>query len=34
MKVKEKGLETAVVGFEPGFSVAIQKSADKCFTLK
>ena len=34
MKVKEKGIETAVVGFEPGFSVAIQKSADKCFTLK
>jgi uncharacterized protein (TIGR00288 family) len=33
IKVKEKGIETAVVGFDPGFSVAIQKSADKCFTL-
>jgi len=33
MKVKEKGIETAVVGFEPGFSIAIQKSADNCFTL-
>lgn len=34
MKVKEKGIETAIVGFEPGFSVATQKSADNCFTLK
>ncbi|NPD88491.1 MAG: NYN domain-containing protein [Asgard group archaeon] len=34
MKIKEKGIETAVVGFEPGFSIAIQKSADNCFVIK
>ena len=28
LKLKEKGIETAVVGFEPGFSVALKKSAD------
>ncbi|MFW9851989.1 MAG: NYN domain-containing protein [Candidatus Thorarchaeota archaeon] len=28
IKLKEKGIETAVVGFEPGFSVALKKSAD------
>jgi uncharacterized protein (TIGR00288 family) len=34
LKVKEKGIETAIVGFEPGFSIAIQKSADSCFTIQ
>lgn len=33
-KVKEKGIETAIVGFEPGFSVAIKKTADAVFTLE
>ncbi len=28
LKIKEKGIETAVVGFEPGFSIALKKSAD------
>jgi hypothetical protein len=32
--VKEKEFKAAVVGFEPGFSIAIQKSADNCFTIK
>ena len=33
LKIKEKGIETAVVGFEPGFSVAVKKTADIVFCL-
>ena len=32
-KVKEKGIETAVLGFEPGFAVALKNSADFVFEL-
>lgn len=32
-KVKEKGVETAILGFEPGFSVALKNSADFVFEL-
>ena len=34
MKVKEKGIETAVIGFEPGFSIATQKSADRSLIIE
>ncbi len=33
LKIKEKGLETIVIGFEPGFSVAIRKTADIVLTI-
>jgi uncharacterized protein (TIGR00288 family) len=33
-KVKEKGLETAAIGFEPGFSIAVQKMANHTFFLE
>jgi len=33
LKLKEKGIETIIVGFEPGFSVAVKKHADKIFLL-
>ncbi len=32
-KVKEKGVETAILGFEPGFAVALKNSADYVFEL-
>ena len=32
-KVKEKGVETVVLGFEPGFAVAMKKAADYVFEL-
>lgn len=32
-KVKEKGIETAILGFEPGFAVALKNSADYVFEL-
>jgi len=32
-KLKEKGIDTAIVGFDPGFSVALQKGADYAFEL-
>lgn len=34
MKLKEKGVETAIVGFDPGFSVALQNVSDYAFELK
>lgn len=33
LKIKEKGIETVVIGFEPGFSVALKKTADLVFTI-
>ncbi|MHA1687236.1 MAG: NYN domain-containing protein [Candidatus Heimdallarchaeaceae archaeon] len=33
LKMKERGIETAIVGFEPGLSVAITKIADHTFLL-
>lgn len=33
MKLKEKGVDTAIVGFDPGFSVALQNVADYAFEL-
>jgi len=33
-KVKEKGLETVVIGFEPGFSIAAQKMANQTYFLE
>ena len=33
MKLKEKGVETAIVGFEPGFSIALKNTADFVFEL-
>ena len=33
-KLKSKGIETAVVGFEPGFSKALQNSADHVFHIR
>ena len=33
MKLKEKGIETAIVGFDPGFSVALQNVSDYAFEL-
>ncbi|MHA2357880.1 MAG: NYN domain-containing protein [Candidatus Heimdallarchaeaceae archaeon] len=33
-KVKEKGLETVVLGFEPGFSIAVQKMANQTLFLE
>lgn len=33
MKLKEKGVETAIVGFDPGFSVALQNVSDYAFEL-
>ena len=32
-KLKEKDLETVVIGYEPGFSVALQNTADYVFKL-
>ena len=32
-KVKEKGIETAILGFEPGFAAALKNSADFVFEL-
>ena len=34
LKLKEKGIETIVIGFEPGFSVAAKKHADQIFQIK
>lgn len=34
MKLKERGLDTAIVGFDPGFSVALQNVSDFAFELK
>ncbi|MHA1199332.1 MAG: NYN domain-containing protein [Candidatus Heimdallarchaeaceae archaeon] len=34
LKVKEKGIETVVIGFEPGFSVASKKTADLVFSIE
>ncbi|MCE7742133.1 MAG: NYN domain-containing protein [Candidatus Heimdallarchaeota archaeon] len=34
LKVKEKGIETVVIGFEPGFSVAVKKTADLVFSIE
>ncbi len=34
LKLKEKGLETIIIGFEPGFSVAVKKHADMIFLIK
>lgn len=34
LKIKEKGIEAAVIGFEPGFSVALKKTADVVLTLE
>ena len=33
MKLKEKGIDTAIVGFDPGFSVALQNVSDFAFEL-
>ena len=33
LKLKEKGIETVMVGFDPGFSVAVKKHADKIFQI-
>lgn len=33
MKLKEKGIETAIVGFDPGFSIALKNVADYAFEL-
>ena len=33
LKLKEKGIETVMVGFDPGFSVAVKKHADKIFLI-
>lgn len=33
MKLKEKGIETAIVGFDPGFSIALKNVADFAFEL-
>jgi uncharacterized protein (TIGR00288 family) len=33
-RLKEKDLETIVIGFEPGFSVALQNTADYIFKLR
>lgn len=33
MKLKEKGIDTAIVGFDPGFSVALQNVSDYAFEL-
>ncbi|MHA1304116.1 MAG: NYN domain-containing protein [Candidatus Heimdallarchaeaceae archaeon] len=32
-KVKEKGVETAIIAYEPGLSIALQKTADKTFLI-
>ena len=34
LKLKEKGIETAIIGFEPGFSVAAKKHSDKIFQIE
>ena len=34
MAAREKGIETAIVGFDPGFSVALKNVADYAFELK
>jgi uncharacterized protein (TIGR00288 family) len=33
-KAKEQGLETVAIGFDPGFSIALQNTADYVFKLK
>ncbi|MFX1487314.1 MAG: NYN domain-containing protein [Promethearchaeota archaeon] len=33
-KSKEKNVETAVIGFDPGFSIALQNAADYVFKLE
>lgn len=33
-RIKEKGIDTAIAGFNPGFSVALSKTADYAFELK
>jgi uncharacterized protein (TIGR00288 family) len=33
MTAREKGIETAIVGFDPGFSVALKNVADYAFDL-
>lgn len=34
MTAREKGIETAIVGFDPGFSIALKNVADYAFELK
>ena len=34
MKLNEKGVETAIVGFDPGFSVALKNVANHAYELK
>ncbi|OLS25809.1 MAG: hypothetical protein HeimC2_17440 [Candidatus Heimdallarchaeota archaeon LC_2] len=34
MTAREKGVETAIVGFDPGFSVALKNVADYAFELR
>jgi len=33
-KAKEQGLETVAIGFDPGFSIALQNTADYVFKLR
>ena len=33
-KIKEKGISTVVIGFEPGFSIALQKAADSSILIR
>jgi uncharacterized protein (TIGR00288 family) len=33
-KIKDKGIETAVMGFEPGFSIAVKKTSDGVYVLE
>ncbi len=33
MKLKEKGIDTAIVGFDPGFSIALKNVSDYAFEL-
>ena len=34
LKIKEKGIETVIIGFDPGFSIALKKTADIVFSLE
>ena len=33
LKIKERGIETIVIGYEPGFSIALKKTADLVYSI-
>ncbi|MHA1397522.1 MAG: NYN domain-containing protein [Candidatus Heimdallarchaeaceae archaeon] len=34
LKIKEKGIESCIIGFEPGMSVALKKTANQFFEIR